>query len=680
MTQTFRQTFISLLSLRNSEIALSVILILVPIWWIGWPYWFEPFTSGGALEEQAIISISADNIRANFNWGVGDYGLNGPGLPEDHLFYTHFPTGADVILAMLRTLNFSESLIRQIYILTALSSIPILCLLLNKLGFRPVHTGLITSFFLFGYEGFWSYTDHLTYSFYFPPLFLGVIGLIKIFRKEKHCYLFFITFLTASYVMSFLGFFTLIMAAIISSFFVKQDGKKIRLFCLLTAGTLIFLHLLRNTLVLGLEVASQELLYTLGNRIFGNPTKLAVMDWFRENRIAWWGTNDTSLSNLFGIFRKTLFVHSGLIISLTAIFSRKLLPIILRKPKLTTRRELKEFDVLAILALTSFTWYLFFPHQGKNYYFPPTFHAAGLFAIIACTQFIINEVKIHKFNANDRSVIKTTWQLSFLLIVIPSVTFSSVRPRLNLDITPNKTIITFAFFYLFILIIQAISRNFSVGKTLFVALASVYSFSTIFLIQLIANSSSRVSLSLHFRILFAFGIFVAIGFIFKFIPSTNIGKLRTHVAASLLISLVFVNCLTLLQANLNKAQEARSGNFGSSEVKAFNSLPKLNGNIWTNINAPLLFRYTGGLVNGYCQAKGLLEKNKEYCSSGRIYDPVEADLPSYVVLSEIHGISGDSACFSPKPCFEEVKSNLTITHRQIDSKNGFYIFEEKIGE
>ena len=681
MTRTFRQTFVSSLPLRKLEAALSIVLIIVPIWWIGWPYWFEPFAAGGAFEEQALTSISADNIKAGFfrNWGVADYGLNGPDLPFDRMFYTHFPSGPDVILAVLRTLNFSESTIRQIYILISLSSAPILYSLLIKLRFRPVHTGLVTSFFLFGYNGFWSYTDHSTYFSYFPLLFLGVIGLIKIFRKEKHSYLFFITFLSASYVTSFLSFFTLIMAAIISSFFVKQDRKKIRLFCLLTAGTLIFLHLLRNTLVLGLEVASQELLYTFGNRIFGNPTKMAVMDWFRENRIAWWGTNDADLNNLFGIFRTTLLAHLGLLIPITAILSRKLLPVAFRNPKLTTRKELKEFDLLAILAFTSFTWYLFFPHQGKNYYFPPIFHTAGLFAIIACTQFIIEKSKNYKYDVNNRSLIKTAWQLSLILIVIPSVPFSSIRPSLNLDITPNKTIISFALFYLFILIIQAISRNFSVGKPLFIALASLYAFSTIFLIQLIAISLSRISLSLNFRILFALGIFFAISFIFKIIPSTNIDKLRTHAAASLLISLVFVNCYTLFQANLRNAQEARSNNFGSLEIKEFNNLPKLNGNIWTNINAPLLFKYTGGLVNGYCESKGLLEKNKEYCSSGRIYDPVEADLPSYVVLSEIYQ-SGDSACFISDPCFEEVKSKLELSHKKIDSPNSFHIFEEVTGE
>jgi len=681
MIQFRRRSSSSWLKPRKLETALSIVLIIVPIWWIGWPYWFETFTAGGAFEEQALTSVSANNIKAGFsrNWGVSDYGLNGPDLPLDKMFYTHFPSGPDVILAVLRTLNFSESTIRHIYILIALSSVPILCSLLNKLRFRPAIKSLFALFYLFKYEGFWAYTDHFVYAFYFPLLFLGVIGLFKIFRKEKYAYLFFITFLAASYVTSFLGFFTLVTAAITMSFFIKQDRKKILLSCLLSASTFIFLHLLRNTLVLGWEVAIQEIRYTIGNRMFGNPSKLAVMDFFRENKIAWWGTNDTSLRNLFIIFRSTLFVHIGLIISLTAILCRKLLPITFGKPKPTTRRALEEFDVLVIIAASSFVWYVLFPHQGKNYYFPPIFHTAALFAIIACAHFIINELKSHKFDANVPSLIKTAWQLSLLLIFIPSISFVRGSPSALLAISINKTIIIFALFYSFILITQAISRNFSVGKTLFLALAGLYSFLTIFLIQLIVISLSLESPSLNSKILFAFGLFLAISFIFKFFSNTNIGNLRAHIATSLLISLIFVNCFTLLQANLRNAREARSDEFGSSEVEAFNDLPKLNGNIWTNINAPLLFRYTGGLVNGHCQAKGLLEKNKEYCSSGRIFDLIDEDLPSYVVLSEIYS-SGDSACFSPNPCFEEVKSNLTLTHRQIDSPNGFYIFEEKIGE
>ena len=666
---------------QKLETALSIILIIVPIWWIGWPYWGETLAAGAALEEQALTSVSANNIKAGFfrNWGIADYGLNGPDLPLDKMFYTHFPSGPDVILAVLRTLNFSEPTIRQIYILIAFSSVPILCSLLNKLRFRPATIGLLTSFYLFNYRGFWAYTDHFVYAFYFPLLFLGVIGLFKIFRKEKYAYLFFITFLAASYITSFLGFFTLVTAAITMSFFLKQDQKKILLASLLSAITLIFLHLLRNTLVLGWGVASQDLFYTLGNRMFGNPSKLAVMDFFRKNKIAWWGTNNSSLRNLLEIFRSTLFVHIGLIISLTAIISRKLLPFSFGKSKRAIRRELEDFDVLGIITASSFVWYVLFPHQGKNYYFPPIFHTAALFAIIACTQFIINELTSPKFDGKVRSLIKTAGTLTLLLIVIPAVSAVSWSASTLLDISLNKTILVFALFSLFILIIQAIPRNFSVGKTIFITLAGLYSFSTIFLIQLIAISLSLESLSLNSKILFALGLFFAISYTFKFFSDTNFGNLRPHVATSLLISIIFVNCFTLFQANLSDAREARSSEFQSSEVEAFNDLPKLNGNIWTNLNAPLLFRYTGGLVNGYCQATGLLEKNKEYCSSGRVSDLIDEDLPSYVVLSEIYP-SGDSACLYLNPCFEEVKSKLALSHIKINSPTGFYIFEQKLGE
>ena len=663
------------------ETALSTVLIIVPIWWIGWPYWNETFAAGAAFEEQALTSVSANNIKAGFfrNWGVADYGLNGPGLPLDKMFYTHFPSGPDVILAVLRTFSFSESTIRQIYILVAFSSVPILCSLLNKLRIRPAINGLLTLFYLLNYRGFWSYTDHFVYAFYFPLLFLGVIGLFKIFRKEKNAYLFFITFLVASYFTSFLGFFTLVTAAITMSFFIKQDRKKILLSCLLSASTLIFIHLFRNTLVLGWEVANQEIRYTIGNRMLGNPSKLAVLDFFRKNRIAWWGTNDTSLRKLLEIFRSTLFVHIGLVTSLTAISFRQLLPISFGKSKPITRRELEEFDVLGIIAASSFVWYLLFPQQGKNYYFAPIFHTAALFALIACAQFIINTLQSYKFDANVRILIKITWKLSLLLILIPSVSFVGSSPSIIFTFSINKTIIIFALFYLFVFIVKTISRNFSISKTLFFVFASFYSLSSIFLIQLIVISLSLKPLPLNSIILFALGLFLAISFVFRFISDTNFGSLRVRIATSLLISLIFLNCLTLLQANLKNVREARSDRFGSSAVEAFNDLPKLSGNIWTNLNAPLLFKYTGGLVNGYCQAKGMLEKNKEYCSSGRIFDLIDEDLPSYVVLSENYS-SGDSSCFLPDPCFEKLKLELTLTHKKIDSPTGFYIFEEKISE
>jgi len=131
----------------------------------------------------------------------------------------------------------------------------------------------------------------------------------------------------------------------------------------------------------------------------------------------------------------------------------------------------------------------------------------------------------------------------------------------------------------------------------------------------------------------------------------------------------------VLQKNLETANEARAKNFYSSTLKGLNELPRLNGKIFTNLNAPLLFRYTGGRVVGYCKKKGLVEKDEKYCVSGRIADSSDAETQIYVVLSE-NFTSGDFACFLTDPCFEETLNHLSLSHKKIKSPPGFYIFEE----
>lgn len=509
MLQDLKQTSTHWLRAPKLECMFSIFVIVFPIWWIGLPYWIESFSPSGAFEEQALTSISADNIRAGFlkNWAIADYGLNGPGLPLDKMFYTHFPSGPDLILALLRMLELSQSALRQIYILIALSSVPLLYTLLKNLGFRPAFRGIITSFFLLSYKGFWAWTDHFVYAFHFPLLFIGVIGLVRILKEKKYGYLLFFGFLPASYATSMLGFPTLVMTAIVMSFFLNNHRRKLLLLCALSTGILVSLHLLRNALVLGFDVAFKEITLSLGNRIFGNPKKLAVMDFFRENNIAWWGTNNSSLSGLWGMFRSLFFLHFGLIVASLIIIFRRLSLISISRAKQTKSREFGEFDVLLTLGVTSFVWYLVFPNWGKNYDSPVIFHTAALFVIVALARHITIKSYSYKSDAKDRYLNQHSWKLFLFLLIIPSIAFVPSVSAGRLHFSMNTALVIFSMLYIYVLFFQATFFRFSVGKTSLIIINFFFCISAILFIYLIEYLLSRAYSSYVTKVLFFLGLF-----------------------------------------------------------------------------------------------------------------------------------------------------------------------------
>jgi len=631
---------------------------------------------GAAIEEQALLTISADNIRQNFiqNWGIADYGLNAPGLPVDKLLYTHFPSGPDIVLAIIRSFEISDDLIRHVYILIALSSVPILILLLNKVKMRPIFIGLVTSFYLLNYSAFWAYSTHFVFAFYFPFLFLGVIGLIKIHRREKNSYLFFIVFLTASYITAFVSFFTLVFSACAMGFFLKSQRKKILLTSIVSTCTLLLLHFLRNVLALGMNVASKDVLYTAGNRIFGFPTKSSVMEFFRVNQIAWWGTDNNSLSSLYEIMIQTISSHLGLISSVAIALGLKKLPLSRGMLELKPRKELEESQIFTIFAAGSLVWYLLFPHQGKNYYFPPMIHSFALFLIIACALLLESEVKFYRTKVEMKNFINLSSGLIFFLLVIPSVSFIYGRPAVMLNFSIRSLILIFVLLFVNVSILQFMKSKIAFSKTALFRVNALFSITTIFVVQGIEFALS-IEIPATLKIFFAVGLFLASNHVQNFIFVSDNHKLRRNIAISLIVSLTFVNSFSVLQKNLETANEARAKNFYSSTLKGFNELPRLNGKIFTNWNAPLLFRYTGGRVVGYCKKKGLVEKDEKYCVSGRIADSSDAETQIYVVLSE-NFTSGDFACFLTDPCFEETLNHLSLSHKKIKSPPGFYIFEE----
>jgi hypothetical protein len=658
---------------------IALILTSLPIWRIGWPYWNEKFAAGAALEEQALIWISAKNIKYSFteNWGIADYGLNGPNLPTDHLFYTHFPSGPDFILALFLKLGFGEVLIRKILIVVSLSSLIFLWLILKKIKIPALLIGATTSSFLWSYPNFWSYTDHYAFAYFYPSLFLGILGFVKVLKNEKNAYKLLVISFTFSYTTAFISFVILATAALAISIFVSEIRKKLFTTTVFVAVSLIAIHLTRNALVLGWEIAVRDLIFTFGNRSFGRPSKGQILPFYGENNIALWGTVDTDLTNLGKFLWKIIVQQFAITVALLAALFQKLNHRSKSLVPVTHFRKFEVFELFIVLIFVVYVWYLIFPQHGKNYPFPPIIHTSFLFAQIAAMIFFVNNLgALTKSMAKNRS---GAWALLCIssLAIFTQVQFRDfMRLEISFFSTGGRIPFLITLFYTLYFQFKKLLDNFQIlcGQV-FVFLLSLLSsvIATNYLWFIYPKSSTAFRLSMIFIMLI-----LCLFFIFSnFIASDKLPSdvLKFDLKVILITLLIGTTWLTEFKTNFLASEESIEVKFSKDLVKSFQNLPTLKGNVWTNLNAALLFRYTGGNVVGYCTEQGILELNSTLCSSGRFSHPEIPLASKYIVLSKIFP-SGDSACFEPDPCFGRLISSLTKTHLTIDISENFFIFKE----
>jgi len=678
--QSNRLEIFSSYNLKNfreiSKIFLTFLLPLVPIIYVGLPYFFEKDAAGAALEEEALAWISANNIKNDFFrfWGMSDYGLNSPSKPIEHVFYTHFPSGPDVLLALQLKIGLSEKLIKQILIMTAISSVIILWRILKKLTFSPLTISILVALYLWSFDGFWSFSNHYVFAYYFPSLFLSILGLLKIIRAERFAYTIFVSALTFSYVTSFFNFFTILTTSIILGLFIKSVRRKLLFTCVTIAGLLFCAHLARNSLVLGLEVAVKELLYTIGNRAFGTPDKSSVANFFRENNIAWWGTDNKDLAPLYSFFRdflvRNLLGISVIFLLATERFIKNFIYLRSRKQKLI----FDNFEIFITLSATSFIWYLLFPHQGKNYFFPPIFHTSTIFGIIA----LVIAFKEKIINQGSQVFARSFLLFAAIFVVInwnllgrDPLSMTMHLPTAGQAIVALGSFGYFTFLYHHYFASARPKVKIYLLGAIFASLgAKSYSF--------LGAKSPQVA-----TLIFIFAFFVlCFVYLREFLDSKTGTKSENQKQIIVVISLILVtlNFVSIIKMNQNSIAEIKLRNFENEVVRAFESLPELEGVVWTNINAPLLFRYTGGSVIGYCTERGIREKDSKLCYSGSNVKVDKIYGADTIVLSEVYS-SGDVACFKPDPCFERLLNYLDKTRLKTIvsfnynyAKHNFYIY------
>ena len=142
--------------------------------------------------------------------------------------------------------------------------------------------------------------------------------------------------------------------------------------------------------------------------------------------------------------------------------------------------------------------------------------------------------------------------------------------------------------------------------------------------------------------------------------------------------LLITNILVLFSNQTIDIRNAIENNFYSADVISFNKLPKLNGNVFTNLNAPLSFQYTGGNTYGYCKNSALLNLDYKQCFSGRIFTKPDEKSRNFILISRIY-LSSDIQC-QPQPlCLDELEKDLSTLYFKYMSGDRWVIFSDRSG-
>jgi hypothetical protein len=288
---------------------------------------FPLFSGVATVDEQLIYYQTARNFV--------EYGFMASGLlhdlstssnPAHHPFiYSHMPPGPEIFVALLFKLAgesyaFVRIIFAGIFFLGMLYFFRFAQLVLQQNGlagygyaalFLSPHTILHAM-------------DHPAYSPFPLFAFLPIVALHQYYqtgRRRHYCVALVVVFVASIYAvtLNFMLFLTAWLLVYVLRLIRLDLRHLVGLFAVGAAG--ILLHLLQGMWFLGPEVFFEELRITLSNRIFGEPSPAAVMEFYRAHDIVLHGTHRldlsrsiTALNNALRFPARSFFVALGMLL------------------------------------------------------------------------------------------------------------------------------------------------------------------------------------------------------------------------------------------------------------------------------------------------------------------------------------------------------------------------------
>ncbi len=344
-------------------ITIVVLMAILATVLILWARTTTPMRAEGAPEEQVLNYIPGQNFVLHGFLSRGfltDYSLD-PSPEAPPIYYTHFPPLPNVIIGGLIAIGIDS--LPEVRLL--MNIIFVLGLLFVVLFFwrhlSPWHGIGVLIFLGLNNRSVLAYSDHIVYAYWFGLTFLAFWALTLRSKSDRFLWLGF----TAILLISLINYVQLVvtLVALVGLWLIRMPNLTLKR--TLTAGAVglggVALHILQNLLVLGWDVGIRDLLYTIGNRIIGQPSRDTLLEFALENDLVLWGVKELApVASRFGwLWAEYRYFLIPLLISLAGL---GLLAYLRRSPTATYSLKL-----MGVLTVASTAWHIIFQAHGQAY-------------------------------------------------------------------------------------------------------------------------------------------------------------------------------------------------------------------------------------------------------------------------------------------------------------------------
>lgn len=328
-----------------------------------WARTTTPVRAEGAPEEQILNYMAGNNfvIHGFLDRGfLTDYSLD-PVPEAPAIYYTHFPPLPSIFIGAMISIGIDDlSGIRLVMNLIFIVGLIFTFLFFGR-QLTPWHGIGVLLFIGLNNRSILAYSDHVVYAFWFGLTFLAFWALSR--HKEGRGYLW--LGLAAVFLISLINYVQLIFTLVALGGFwllrLPNFSLKRVLFAGISGIAGVLVHIFQNILVLGWDIATKELIYTLGNRIAGVPSRDALLDFSLENDLVLWGVKELApLASRFNwLWVEYKYYLVPWLISLAGIG----LLMWYRRRTVT----LDSLKIIAVMTVASVAWHIIFEAHGQAY-------------------------------------------------------------------------------------------------------------------------------------------------------------------------------------------------------------------------------------------------------------------------------------------------------------------------
>jgi len=334
------------------------------------------------------------------------------------VYYTHQPPLPILIIGGLISIGIDDLPgVRLVMILIFLAGLIALMAFFWRL-FTPWHGIAIVALLALNGRHVLPLADHTTHAYWLGLTFLTLWAI----SHPKGRSLFLWIAAASIFLVSLANYIQLIvlLVTLAGLWLIRLPNFTLRrvLFLSAVAAGGIALHVVQNFIVVGPDVAFQDIMLSFGNRIFGEPTREALRIFSQENNLILWGVASASDgSNPFtALWYEYAYFRIPVILSLAGLFT---FAFFRRLPSSNLALRL-----LAVFIIASISFHLLLPAAGQAYYFPfmvaiPIAMVGGLF--IGELASVLRQYSLRDYLSNTFPVFLRRYGIFIILIAFAGV-------------------------------------------------------------------------------------------------------------------------------------------------------------------------------------------------------------------------------------------------------------------